>query len=175
MVKSWIKTVMWLLFLFALLVWVFRQNAALRDTLIPGPTCDSYYYEGRDLRRCPKNHEFNVYWQTCVPIGEDGCTASVQPTAITHDDFDCSKHRYVRDLLRPCNGIRDCRTNEIYYSDTGRCYDIVNDVATNDDGSIGNNALPQPVDCINVPGCRHFADIHFKNGENGDANIVNKM
>ncbi|ACI28810.1 agip109 [Agrotis ipsilon multiple nucleopolyhedrovirus] len=169
--KSWIKAVMWLLFFFVILVFVIRNGAAPMAVLTPGPTCDSYYYEGRDLRTCPKMHEFSMYWQACVPIGEDGCTALVRPLTITVDDFDCSKRRYVRDLRHPCSGIRDCRTNRIYYSDRGRCYDSVVDGINNcntpsssssSSSNCNTTSPPPPIDCMDVPGCRHLADIHFK-------------
>lgn len=146
--KSWIKAVLWILVLFVVFVFLYcfgHPNAALRT---PGPTCDTYYYQ-RDLRRCPHKYEFDVNMQTCTPIGEDGCTAKADPRNITVADFDCDKHRYVRDLNHPCNVVRDCNSDRIFHTAQGQCYELGNPF--------------HAVDCINVPGCRHLSDVYINN------------
>ncbi|QEI03468.1 hypothetical protein [Spodoptera cosmioides nucleopolyhedrovirus] len=83
--KSWMKAVIWLLILYV----IFMQFCMGRcdnssdgnnndsDLFTPGPTCDTYYYAGKDLRRCPPNKEFNYHLQDCVNIAAyDGCYAN---------------------------------------------------------------------------------------------------
>ncbi|AXU41694.1 ORF97 [Spodoptera eridania nucleopolyhedrovirus] len=85
--KSWMKAVVLLLILYVIVFHCCTNrcgnssdgNNDNNDSkfFTPGPTCDTYYYGGRDLRRCPPNKEFDYRFQDCVNIGAyDGCYAN---------------------------------------------------------------------------------------------------
>ncbi|QNV47823.1 hypothetical protein [Alphabaculovirus altersperidaniae] len=83
--KSWMKAVVWLLIIYAIVmhVCIVRSNNNGGDRVVdfytPGPTCDTYYYRAKDLRVCPMGQEFDYRRQSCVTDGDDhfGCRATV--------------------------------------------------------------------------------------------------
>nr|QKO28978.1 hypothetical protein [Spodoptera exigua multiple nucleopolyhedrovirus] len=115
--KSWMKTVILILILYAILVYfcagrcnnIKNNNSSSSgggdndnsNLFTPGPTCDTYYYVGKDLRVCPAGREFNCRLQACVPIAAyDGCYAnSVTKYTNLYARFEATKKERRQDCF----------------------------------------------------------------------------
>lgn len=115
--KSWMKTVILILILYAILVYfcagrcnnIKNNNSSSgggdndnSNLFTPGPTCDTYYYVGKDLRVCPAGREFNCRLQACVPIAAyDGCYAnSVTKYTNLYARFEATKKERLQDCFQ---------------------------------------------------------------------------